>query len=340
MRRIINIKREYIIVSGNYSPRGQGGSEQVQIEYKTCNITIIDSYDEPCSGDQQSTDQELNLEPVAPFRNALFFISNRDEGDIELGTIYRHSLVTGSTGKFLPPHPRVNYGSPAVSPDGTRIAFSRNERICIWDGGTASPDCPQQGAEPAWSPDSRFLAFVRLNKNEYKSIVLLDVAQNTTRVLVDTPNANNTSPTWSGDGQTIAFVSDRDGNNEIYTVAVNDLANVRNISNHPQDDITPHWSSARDEIVFTSNRTGPFAIHRIRNPLEQTPIVELLPELRDNTSNFYAPRWSPDGQRLAFETFINGKTQVVVINIGDSRPLLTPLWDEAETNYGVPAWTP
>jgi TolB protein len=60
------------------------------------------------------------------------------------------------------------------------------------------------------------------------------------RNLTNAPG-RDTQPTWSPDGQFIAFTSDRDGNSEIYLMAA-DGSNPRNISNDPAQDQSPNWS--------------------------------------------------------------------------------------------------
>lgn len=52
--------------------------------------------------------------------------------------------------------------------------------------------------------------------------------------------AEDYSTSWSADGARIAFVSDRDGNLEIYTMNA-DGSNQVNISNNPGADVEPSW---------------------------------------------------------------------------------------------------
>ena len=53
----------------------------------------------------------------------------------------------------------------------------------------------------------------------------------------------------------IAFISDRDGNYEIY-VMDNDGNNQRRLTNNPNFDISPSWSPDGKRIVFMSDRDG------------------------------------------------------------------------------------
>jgi len=54
--------------------------------------------------------------------------------------------------------------------------------------------------------------------------------------------ANDRNPSWSPDGQSIAFVSNRDGNDEIYVMTP--LGNnQRRLTNNPVFDRAPAWFS-------------------------------------------------------------------------------------------------
>jgi TolB protein len=57
--------------------------------------------------------------------------------------------------------------------------------------------------------------------------------------ITDNP-ANDRNPSWSPDGQSIAFVSNRDGNDEIYVMDA-DGNNQRRLTNNPVFGRTPAW---------------------------------------------------------------------------------------------------
>ncbi len=59
-------------------------------------------------------------------------------------------------------------------------------------------------------------------------------------VLTQNSYVSNWSPAWSLDGSWIAFVSDRDGNPDIYIMAA-DGSNPRNLTQNSDHDSGPVW---------------------------------------------------------------------------------------------------
>jgi Tol biopolymer transport system component len=71
-------------------------------------------------------------------------------------------------------------------------------------------------------------------------------------------------PAWSPDGSRIAFVTDRDGNFEIYVMNV-DGTNTINLTNNPATEFNPTWSPLGTKILFSTTRDGNSEIYSM-NP--------------------------------------------------------------------------
>jgi TolB protein len=67
--------------------------------------------------------------------------------------------------------------------------------------------------------------------------------------------ARDDFPSWSPDGKTIAFASDRSGNWDIWTVDTNGR-HLRRITKTRSRDTHPSWSPDGKKIAFTSDRSG------------------------------------------------------------------------------------
>ena len=74
-----------------------------------------------------------------------------------------------------------------------------------------------------------------------------------------TDYADDTAPSISPDGQTIAFMSNREGNWDVYAVDI-DGQNLRQLTDDPGNDGLPAWSPEGNFIAFVTSRDGEWAI--------------------------------------------------------------------------------
>ncbi|MCI0551863.1 MAG: hypothetical protein L0287_12985 [Anaerolineae bacterium] len=110
---------------------------------------------------------------------------------------------------------------------------------------------------PAWSPDGKWLAV--LTGTEQPDITLINIETGETRVLAPDP-ALDIYPSWSPDGSKLAFVSDREGNEEIYLIS-QDGTDLVNLTNNAGIDFNPVWSPSGHYIAFLSTQDGLSALY-------------------------------------------------------------------------------
>ena len=77
----------------------------------------------------------------------------------------------------------------------------------------------------------------------------------------------NIRPTWSPDGQRIAFTSARDGNLEIYVVR-SDGTNLQRLTDHPERDDFPAWHPDGKRLLIVSEREGDSDLYIIESDSE------------------------------------------------------------------------
>lgn len=140
----------------------------------------------------------------------------------------------------------------------------------------------------------------------------MDVGGNNLIRLTRNP-ASDAHPTWSPDGQNIAFVSDRAGTYDIYVMDAegNDpvrLTPIRGLPHGRRDrwqnlgrDLHPSWYPDGRKIVFTSNRDGNYEIY-IMDADGGNPT-----NLTQNGAKDEMPAWSPG--RLA----VSPKTRLLTL---------------------------
>lgn len=96
----------------------------------------------------------------------------------------------------------------------------------------------------------------------------------------------------------IAFVSDRDGNQEIYVMDP-DGSNVVRLTNNPGFELDPAWSPDGSRIAFVSDRSGDYELHVMN--ADGTGVRRLTESSHIRPQAFAGnPDWSPDGQWIAF----------------------------------------
>jgi len=143
-----------------------------------------------------------------------------------------------------------SYRAPSWSPDSKYIAFASQGDpsvlkyiyIMAADGSDQRhlSNTPIGSSEPAWSPDGTKLAC----RAHYNDIWVMNIDGSNQIKLTGNPVGDyNCHPTWSPDGTRIAFVSYRDGNQEIYVVNADRSGETRLTSENARD-WDPAWSPA------------------------------------------------------------------------------------------------
>ncbi len=167
----------------------------------------------------------------------------------------------------------------------------------------------QDDRRPAWSPDGERIAFL---SGTAADIALINANGAGLTALTQNMEIEDDTLMWSPQGTHLIFVSQRDGNREIYTVNVTSGA-VLNLSRHPGSDYNPRWSPDGTQIAFISNRDGDseiFVMDRIGGSVQQVTV---------NTSFDTSPAWSPDGEALLYVNtrFLQTEIHRVKLRMGD-----------------------
>ena len=151
------------------------------------------------------------------------------------------------------------------------------------------------------------------------------------------PTTIAVSPLWPQAGK-IAFVSERDGNEEIYVMNADGSGQTR-LTNAPAADWYPRWSPDGRHLAFSSNlRVGSEAIYVMNADGSRLSRLTTAPgwwssDLRWDRD----PSWSSDGRHLAFSSTRDGNAEIYVMNAdGSGQTRLT----NAPAADSDPSWSP
>ena len=166
---------------------------------------------------------------------------------------------------------------------------------------------------PAWSPDSRRLAYVSFENNI--STIYVQTLRTGNRIKVSSLPGINGAPAFSPDGRKLVLtLGGVDGNLDIHIL---DLASreLTRLTTNRAIDTEGTWSPDGRSIYFTSDRSGGPQIYRVR-------VNGGSPERISFEGSYNArPRLSPDGSKLALVHLDRGNYRIAVLDL-DSRDLL------------------
>src|SRR5438105_1599075 len=227
--------------------------------------------------------------------------------------------------------------SPAWAPNGEWIAFiSDHDGDEQWDIFIVSPrtgevinltNTPAISEEhPAWSPDSRFLAYqVKPQDSPTFEIHVIDIATRQARPLTQgTPkHLGNFGPRWSPDGKWIAYT-------QVNAAGKDANIFIANLATSEQRLLTPHddermydladWSPDGAKLLITSNAANGYDNVGVLEIAAQR--IEWLTQVKwEISAGSFSPRVAPDrnAKLITWTANIDGNSQVFVYEIGSRQ---------------------
>jgi dipeptidyl aminopeptidase/acylaminoacyl peptidase len=204
-------------------------------------------------------------------------------------------------------------GSPRISPDGTRVAYTVTETdfdqdayvTQIWLADVATAQCFQltrgkkSSSGPDWSPDGRWLAFTSSRVDDKSQLFVINPSAGEAIQLTKSETGVN-GYAWSPDGKTIAFTSTDPESKEA----------------KDRKDYYGDYEVVRKEYRFTHLWTVD-----VTEALKTPQPGHRRTSGKDWTVGGFD--WSPDGTKIAFSATINpdlingGTADIYVLDLAD-----------------------
>jgi TolB protein len=225
--------------------------------------------------------------------------------------------------------------NPAVSPDGTLLAFSSRANG-YWDlytfnlvtgQRTRLTDSPDFEASPSWSPDGAWLVYECFN-GANSDIYLLQINGAQEPIQLTDDAAIDRSPSWAQQGRQIAFTSTRSGDEDIWLADLDKVDDrFINLSATARTrDRNPIWSRDGSRLAWTAERDGSrqLMIWNVAQPDQ--------PAYPAGEGDFLV--WSPDGRLLFSEVRTANESGLAVYQIDNGR-LALPYTHMPGALYGM-----
>ena len=236
--------------------------------------------------------------------------------------------------------------APNWTHDGATLLFNRNGRIERIPAAGGTPEVIDTGFaircnnDHGISPDGQSLVISDQSQEPHKSLIYnLPFAGGTPHRV--TQNSPSYWHGWSPDGKTLAFVGERNGDFDIYTIPVTGGNETRLTTARGLDD-GPEYSPDGNYIYFNSERTGKMDIYRMRpDGTEQESV------LSDGYNNWF-PHISPDGSRmviLSYEKDVKGHPEnkdvmLRLMSLKNGKITVLAKLFGGQGTINVPSWSP
>jgi Tol biopolymer transport system component len=236
--------------------------------------------------------------------------------------------------------------APNWTRDGSAYIFNGGGRIYRLPVSGGKPELIDTGIanqcnnDHGISPDGKTLVVSDNSQEEHRSIMYTMPLTGGAAKRI-TKNSPSYWHGWSPDGKTLAFVGERDGNFDIYTIPVEGGEETRLTTAKGLDD-GPEYTPDGKYIYLNSERTGHMQIWRMRADGGEQEQVTFGEE------NDWFPHFSPDGKWMVFISFDktvvghppNKDVALRLMSMEDKKMTVLAKLFGGQGTMNVPSWSP
>lgn len=260
------------------------------------------------------------FESFQPFRSGMcwspsgdrlaFITKNHGVNEIRIIDIAQKKLVHTSVPAL------AGISSPDWAPNGKMLVFCglKEHRldVYLYEIETQSliqlTDNIQEESDPRFSKDGSSIVFTAIDTmgsadrtvshlSPKSNLFLIDIASKRVRQLTDT-QWNEKHPCFSPDGNSLIFVSDRNGIDNIYSISLENPENVHALTDIIGGCSYPDWASENNILVFNLFQKEGWDVWAMTDPLKK--VLDTIPSptlwvqhLADSTVHYFLPASIP-----------------------------------------------